>query len=164
MNNQFRTIRYALVAALTLAAILIHSPSSWASEGEEHRDYDLLHTIEVQLGDKNNQMRFFPGHILLTRGDDYKLVITNPSPVTHEFASLALIHLVETDKMEIFDKNGGLVAYIRGAIAEVELLPGGRIEWAFRVMKSSDNVDLFCDIPGHFDAGMIGKIEIREPK
>lgn len=147
----------AFAALLLLAAGL--SPAMATDEIElEVPPENLLH---VQLGSKDNAMRFFPGHISLFKGERYVLVLTNPSPVTHEFASETFHRLVSTEKLKIFDERDKLVAYVVGPIVEVELLPGGRIEWTFVPQRTGTDIDLFCDIPGHKDAGMVGTMEIR---
>ena len=151
----------ALIGAVLLLARFSASEGR-ASSGEDEADYDFLHTVAVQLGDQANRMRFFPGRITLTRGESYKLVLTNPAAVTHEFASETLAQYIETDKLEIFGRSGELVAYVRGRVDEVELLPGGRIEWMFTATRAGEAIDLFCDIPGHRDAGMVGEIRIVE--
>jgi uncharacterized cupredoxin-like copper-binding protein len=48
-----------------------------------------------------------------------------------------------------------------GDIVEVELLPGNTIKWEFVTTSAAPDIDLFCDIPGHKDAGMVGGISIK---
>jgi uncharacterized cupredoxin-like copper-binding protein len=91
-------------------------------------------------------------------------VLTNPSPVTHEFASETFAHYIETEKIKVFDRNGDQVAYIAGSVQEIELLPGGRIEWSLITMSAASHIDLVCDVPGHRDAGMVGEIQIRNAR
>ncbi len=161
--NSYPAPRAILLTSCLLLAALASLPSGpSASSGEDEHDYDLLHTIAVQLSDAQNAMRFYPATILLQKGESYKLVITNASSVTHEFASETLAHHIVTEKVDVFDAHGNLLAYVRGAITEVELLPGGRIEWAFTAVTANDNIDLICDLPGHKEAGMIGSIIIRD--
>lgn len=149
--------RIAVLAVLLLAA---GAPPATATD-EIELEVPPENLLHVQLGDKDNAMRFFPGHISLLKGERYVLVLTNPSPVTHEFASETFHTLVTTEKLKIFDERDKLVAYVVGPIVEVELLPGGRIEWTFVPQRTGTDIDLFCDIPGHKDAGMVGSMEIR---
>lgn len=150
-----------LTAAGVAVALWVASAPVGYSTREEKHEIDLAHVIEVQLGSKSNQMVFFPGRITLNQGERYLLVLTNPSPVTHEFASETFLNHIETERVKVLDRKGDLIAYVAGSIAEVELLPGNRIEWEFVTKSAARNIDLFCDIPGHKDAGMVGEITIR---
>ncbi|MCH8844913.1 MAG: copper-binding protein [SAR324 cluster bacterium] len=162
MNSYLVPRAILLTACLLLVALAGRPSCASASSEEDGQTYDLLHTIEVQLSDEQDRMRFYPAKILLQKGESYKLVLTNTSSVTHEFASETLADYIVTEKVDVFDTRGKLVAYVRGAIAEVELLPGGRIEWAFTAITAIDHIDLICDLPGHKEAGMIGSITIRD--
>jgi uncharacterized cupredoxin-like copper-binding protein len=146
--------------ALVVALALAWAPAGHSTREQQH-EIDLAHVIEVQLGSKSNQMVFFPGRITLNKGERYLLVLTNPSPVTHEFASETFHNHIETERLKVLDRKGELAAYVVGSIVEVELLPGYTIEWEFVTKSAAPKVDLFCDIPGHKDAGMIGEITIR---
>jgi uncharacterized cupredoxin-like copper-binding protein len=119
------------------------------------------HVVKVQLGSPGNLMRFFPAKIVLRKGERYLLFLSNPSQVTHEFASETFANYIVTEKVKVFSKEGDLVAYVVGDMREVELLPGGFVEWIFVAKTASPHVDLFCDIPGHRDAGMVGEIQIQ---
>ena len=151
---------FAPILFLILLSMLLAGPAAVIATQEEEYEIDLSHVIEVQLGSETNQMRFFPGQIVMRQGERYLLVLTNPSPVTHEFASEALSSHIQTEKLKVLDREGNLVAYVVGDIQEVELLPFGRIEWAFVTTMASSTIDLFCDIPGHRAAGMVGEIQI----
>jgi uncharacterized cupredoxin-like copper-binding protein len=152
--------RIVLVIAAAVALPWVFTPVGLSTNEKEY-EIDLAHTIEVQLGSKTNQMVFFPGRITLNKGERYLLVLTNPSPVTHEFASETFMNHIETERVKVLDKQGDLAAYVAGSITEVELLPGNRIEWEFVTTSAGSNIDLFCDIPGHKDAGMVGGITIK---
>ena len=142
---------------LLLALAFPHE--SWSTDEGEY-PIPLENVIEVQLGSESNQMLFFPGRILLRLGERYLIVLTNPSPVTHEFASETFAGFIETERVKFFDRRGDPVGYVFGSVVEVELLPGGRVEWIFTTTASSERIDLICDIPGHRDAGMVGEIQI----
>jgi len=149
-----------VVCVVTLALCAAFAPVGFSTNEKPH-EIDLAHVIEVHLGSKSNQMVFFPGRITLNKGERYLLVLTNPSPVTHEFASEIFANHIETEKVKVLDRKGDLAAYVVGNIVEVELLPGNSIEWEFVTKSAAPHIDLFCDIPGHRDAGMVGEINIR---
>lgn len=150
-----------LACAWTLSLLtLVALPGAWATD-EIAFEVPLENVIELQLGSKSNQMRFFPGRIVLRAGERYLLSMTNPSPVTHEFASETFASHVVTHYVRFFDSGGNLVGYVVGDVREVELLPGNRVEWMFSTTTAAETIDLICDIPGHRDLGMVGEIQIR---
>ncbi|GIX46233.1 MAG: hypothetical protein KatS3mg131_0444 [Candidatus Tectimicrobiota bacterium] len=110
--------------------------------------------VEVQLGTADNALRFVPGTLTFETGKLYKLVLRNPSPQKHYFTSLGFAAAVWTRKVETPD------AEIKGAIREIELLPGGKAEWYF-VPVQAGTFELYCHRPGHREAGMVGTITIR---
>ena len=152
---RFVTVLWSLLALQIIFPLL--SSSSQRDDERIPRD----HVVKVQLGSEDNQMRFFPAKIALRAGERYIVFLSNPSPVTHEFASSTFANFIVTEKVKVFSAEGDLVAYIVGDIREVELLPGGFVEWIFVAKTASPHIELFCDIPGHRDAGMVGEIQIQ---
>jgi len=152
---RFVTVLWSLLALQIVFPLV--SSSSQRDDERIPRD----HVVKVQLGSADNQMRFFPAKITLRKGERYLLFLSNPSPVTHEFASAAFANLIVTEKVKVFSMEGDLAAYVVGDIREVELLPGGFVEWIFVAKTASPHIDLICDIPGHRDAGMVGEIQIQ---
>lgn len=109
--------------------------------------------VKVSLGTSANELKFVPNQLEFIAGNRYNLVLTNPSPQKHyfsskDFADASWIQAVETDKIEV-----------KGAIHEVELQPGGELEWIFVPMKPG-KYELHCSILGHTEAGMTGEISI----
>lgn len=153
--------RQRLLFVAALAAAIAALPCALSATDENGDKVDPSHIIEVKLGSKDNAMRFFPGQIVLKKGERYALLLTNPSEVTHEFASETFENFITTEKIKVFSAEGDLVAYIVGDVKEVELRPGGVIQWIFTTKAASEHIEIFCDIPGHRDAGMIGEIKIE---
>lgn len=151
-----------LPALLAGAILLVWASSPARATREREQDYDFLHTIDLQLGGEDNQMAFFPGEIVLDKGESYRLVMTNRGPVVHEFASPTFKDHIETDKVEVFDAQGNEVAYVVGSVREIELQPGARVVWSFTAVKAAEQIDMLCELPGHLEAGMRGVIRIRE--
>jgi uncharacterized cupredoxin-like copper-binding protein len=154
-------MRSVWVLTFLFGALVMACLGAFASQREGEPKIPSDHVVKVQLGSADNQMRFFPAKILLRKGERYLLFLSNPSPVTHEFASETFANFIETEKVKVFSKEGDLVAYVVGDIREVELLPGGFVQWIFTAKTASPHIDLICDIPGHRDLGMTGEIQIR---
>lgn len=112
--------------------------------------------VTVSLGNSANELKFFPNQLEFVVGQRYKLLLDNPSPQKHyftakDFADASWTQKVESGKLEV-----------KGAIHELELKPGGEAEWVLVPMKPG-TYELHCPIPGHTEAGMIGKIAIAAP-
>jgi uncharacterized cupredoxin-like copper-binding protein len=84
----------------------------------------------------------------------YKLILDNPSPSKHYFTAKDFADASWTQKIQ-----AGKVE-IKGAIHDLELKPGGLAEWVL-IPQKSGIYNLYCSIPGHREAGMIGKITIQ---
>ncbi len=87
-------------------------------------------------------------------GNRYTLHLKNPSQLKHYFTAKDFADGIWTQKVQ-----AGIVE-IKGAIRELELKPGAEAEWVFVPLKSG-KYGLRCTIPGHTEAGMTGKITIR---
>ena len=119
--------------------------------------------INVTLGSKDGGMQFSPNELTFQRGKYYKLVISNPSPEDHYFTSDAFSTHIFTRKVEVMGTGGKTIAEIHGAINDMELKPGAKVEWYFYPMTKGKNLKLFCHKKGHEAAGMVGKINIIGP-
>jgi len=117
--------------------------------------------IRVQLGDKDNSARFFPGDLKFETGKLYKLVLHNPSPVPHYFSSEGLARAVFTRKAQVLGADGKTLAEIKGNIVEIEVYPGATAEWWFVPVKAGKINDLKCTIKGHAEKGMVGTITVK---
>jgi uncharacterized cupredoxin-like copper-binding protein len=105
------------------------------------------------LGNKANELKFFPDRVQLVAGKKYKLLLANPSPQKHyftarEFASSSWTQKVDAGNVEI-----------KGAIQELELRPSTTAAWVLVPMKPG-SYQLRCTIPGHTEAGMTGTITV----
>lgn len=112
-----------------------------------------VETVDIDLGNAANELKFFPNELKLEAGKRYKLVLNNPSPQKHyftakDFADNSWTQKVEAGKVEI-----------KGAIHELELKPGATAEWVL-IPEKPGTYSLRCPIPGHTEAGMTGKIVI----
>ena len=112
-------------------------------------------TLNISLGNSAGELKFFPDNLQFQAGQQYKLVLDNPSPEKHyftakDFADASWSRKVEAGKVEV-----------KGAIHELELKPGAMAEWVLTPMKPG-KYELHCSIKGHAEAGMIGEISIED--
>ncbi len=121
--------------------------------------------VIVELGTKDNQMRFVPDQLTFETGRLYKLVLVNPSKVKHYFTSKKMASNVFTRKVQVMHE-GRRLAEVKGAIEEIEVFPGGKTEWWFVPVSTGVFKDLLCHVKDdsgmqHSEMGMVGTITIR---
>ena len=117
--------------------------------------------IKVQLGDEKNSLRFVPDMIELETGKLYRLILSNPSAEKHYFSSEGLSQAAFTRKVQVNGADGKALAEVKGVIREIEVYPDAVTEWWFVPIKAGQFGDLKCTIPGHAEAGMVGRITIK---
>jgi uncharacterized cupredoxin-like copper-binding protein len=117
--------------------------------------------IKVQLGDEKNALRFVPDKIELETGKLYRLILSNPSAEKHYFSSEGLSQAAFTRKVQVNGADGKALAEVKGVIREIEVYPNAVTEWWFVPIKAGQFGDLKCTIPGHAEAGMVGRITIK---
>ena len=108
-------------------------------------------SIELTMDDT---MRFTPGEIQVSTGDTIRFVIRNMGKIPHEMVIGSIadmkVHAAEmqqTPRMSHAERN------------MITLAPGktGELVWQF---NQAGIVDFACLIPGHMEAGMVGKVKV----
>jgi uncharacterized cupredoxin-like copper-binding protein len=152
-----------LFSCLAIAAIAIFTCICLASPAYAMGDLSRQQptTINVQLSNENNDLRFFPDKIELETGKLYKMVITNPSNLKHYFSSEKFSRAIYNRMVVVDDAAGKKIAEVKGSIREIELLPQGTVEWWFVPVQAGDFKDLKCTVIGHAEAGMVGEVIIK---
>lgn len=110
-------------------------------------------TVTVHLGNADNELKFFPETLTFAAGKRYTLVLDNPSSTKHYFTAKDFADNIWSQKVEAGNVE------VKGAIHELELKPGAEAEWVFVPMKAG-TYEFHCSIPGHTEAGMVGKLAI----
>ncbi|MFC5474516.1 cupredoxin domain-containing protein [Paraherbaspirillum soli] len=109
-------------------------------------------TTEIDLADT---MRFTPSTISIKRGETVKFIVKNSGKIKHEMVIGSMQELKEHaalmlkfPEMEHSDPN------------QVSVDPGqtGELIWQF---SKAGTFDFACLQPGHFEAGMRGKIIVK---
>ncbi len=112
----------------------------------------------VQFGTVAGAMMIEPNTLTFDRNKLYRLVITNPSNMTHYVSMPEFEAAVQTKKLTVanYRQRRSFVpsAQVTGGIA---LNPGARLEWLF-VAEQAGDFCIGCAIPGHVEAGMVGKV------
>jgi uncharacterized cupredoxin-like copper-binding protein len=111
-----------------------------------------VRTIRVSM---NDQMRFVPDRINIREGETVLLVVKNDGKLMHEF--------VIGTKKEL-DEHAALMKKFPNMEHDepymVHVAPGrtGEIVWTF---NRAGDFDFGCLIAGHYEAGMVGKIQVN---
>lgn len=108
-------------------------------------------TIELTMDDT---MRFAPSDIQVTAGETVRFFIKNTGKISHEMVigSLADLkaHAAEMQKMPgMKHAEPNMITLAPGKI--------GGLVWQF---DQAGTVDFACLIPGHMEAGMVGKVKV----
>lgn len=142
--------------AFSVALLILFSTSySWGDGVSTSQQ-----PVEVVV--KMTEFKFIPNHFEFKKGTLYKLKIINIGKTKHEFDSPRLSNKVFTEKVVVVDKEGKMIAEIKGKPSEIEVAPGQTVEWWFQPVSSQDEEgELICDIQGHLEAGMRGTVVIK---
>ncbi len=128
---------------------LVIAPNSTAIGGGDLSKQDPI-TVRVDLGkDGVDKHKFYPDKLTFETGKLYKLVLHNPSNGKHYVTSSSLASKVWTRKVQVMDDLGAgskAIAEIKGAVREIEVLPGGTTEWWFVPIATGVFTDLHCHI------------------
>ena len=109
-------------------------------------------TIEVVMSDN---MRFTPNKIAVKRGETVKFVVKNAGQTKHEMVLGSMKELKE--HAEMMRKMPGM-EHADPNMVTVEPGKTGELVWQF---TRAGTFDFACLIPGHFEAGMAGKLAVK---
>ena len=105
-----------------------------------------------------DKMRFTPDRIEVRQGETVRLVHRNGGQIMHEFVLGTKKDLDE--HAELMKKFPGM-EHDEPYMAHVGAGKSGEIVWNF---NRPGEFDFACLIPGHYQAGMVGKVTVVEAK
>jgi uncharacterized cupredoxin-like copper-binding protein len=118
-------------------------------EGDPKR---ATRTVQVDMSDK---MRFSPAQLTVKRGETVRFVVKNSGKVMHEMVLGTMQDLkAHADMMK---KHPGM-EHDEPYMAHVK--PGATQQMVWQFTKPGE-FHYGCLVPGHFEAGMIGKITVQ---
>lgn len=109
-------------------------------------------TIEIQMLDT---MRFTPDRIEVKQGDTVRFKLTNTGKVLHE---LVIGTQPVLEEHAALMKRFPNMEHDEPYMAHVPVGKTGEIIWTF---NRAGDFDFACLLPGHFEAGMVGKILVK---
>lgn len=122
----------------------------WGIAGEAH---DVKRTVEIAMSD---DMRFTPSHIEVKQGQTVRFVLRNQGKVLHEMVIGTAATLQEHAAMMQKFPN---MEHDEPHMAHVAAGRKGELVWKF---NRPGEFDFACLIPGHYQAGMVGKIKVNQ--
>lgn len=151
------------------SALLVASSASWAHGDKAHAKPDsppkleqkawgiggqvsaVRRTVEIRMTD---DMRFTPDVIQVRQGETLRLTVVNTGKVMHEFV---LGTKQDLDEHAELMKKFPNMEHDEPYMAHVEPGKRGEIIWQF---NRAGEFDFACLLPGHYQAGMVGKIKV----
>jgi uncharacterized cupredoxin-like copper-binding protein len=129
----------------------MHGNQQASAVGTPGKAADVRRTVEIKM---NDSMRFVPDAITVKAGETIRFFIRNNGKLPHELVIGSIAELKE--HAEMMRKMPGMEHDEPNMIT---LKPGqrGGLVWKF---DQPGSVDFACLIPGHMEAGMIGKVVV----
>lgn len=160
-SNRTRFVLFAATAALSASVASAHT-----GETHEAATYDPVQTafgeydpalepdrvIEVKM---NDAMRFVPETIDVKANEVVRFTLINEGKLMHEFVLGTEDSL--NQHAEMMRKHPGM-EHDEPYMAHVEPGQSGDVVWRF---SEGGRVAFGCLIPGHFEAGMKGIVDVR---
>ena len=176
-------IRKLIAAGFTVAAASFALPAAFADAGHSHGAATgqpapasaASRTVEVMMYDNY----YVPETISVKAGETVRFVVRNAGQLVHEFnLGTPQMHAAHQDEMMMMVEHGVLEAdKINHHMMNVDmggghvmkhddpnsvlLEPGqtGEIVWSFP-QDANVNLEFACNVPGHYEAGMQGDIQL----
>lgn len=116
-------------------------------------------TVDVTLGD----MYFEPKALEVKAGETVRFVVHNKGQVEHEFSlGDAAMHARHQKEMLKHAAMGHSMVGMQHADPNTVMVePGqsGELTWAF---SKATGLEFACNVPGHYQAGMVGKLTVDQ--
>ena len=161
IQNILITTLFISLPALALAHTDSHTkksgpPAAISTEEKEFgRQGDpkkVSRTINIDMADT---MRFTPAELSFKRGDTIRFVVKNKGQVLHEMVIGTRKELVEHAELM---KKHPTMEHDEPYMAHVSAGKQETMVWQF---TKSGEFYYGCLVPGHFEAGMVGKIVVK---
>ena len=178
ISNSFFAAVLALTLSVSTGALAAGNHSGGhgqdANFGKPGKSADVTRTVTVTLTDN----RYEPEKIKVKKGETIRFVMQNKGEFVHEFnIGTANMHQAHQKEMMVMVEHGVLepdkINYARmkmdmggGKTMEhndpnsvlLEPKKSAEIVWKF---SSDAKLEFACNIPGHYESGMVGTITIR---
>ena len=161
----------------TLILILFSTSSFSASMnmiGEKGDPAKIDRTIEIEMYDNY----YYPTQIDVKKGETIKFVVKNLGELVHEYNigtkemhikhqpemaklvehEILLADKIDHEKMKKMSKMDHSLGHSHANSVLLEPNETGEIIWRF---SKDISLEMACNMPGHYETGMVGKINIK---
>ena len=145
------TLAHGETAHAKVADPLKLEQTDWGIGGQASA---VRRTVTIRMTDN---MRFAPDFIQVKQGETIRFVVVNSGKMMHEFV---LGTRQELDAHAELMKRFPNMEHDEPYMAHVE--PGKRAEIVWHFNRPGE-FDFACLLPGHYQAGMVGKIKVAAP-
>ena len=159
-----------ILAAASFAALFATLPAAHAHGGGEHRSQAKISAEEHPFGrqgdpkkatrtigiDMSDDMRFSPAEITVRQGETIRFVVRNKGKMLHEMVIGTMDEL--NAHAEMMRKHPGM-EHDEPYMSHVNAGKKQTLVWQF---SKAGEFYFACLIPGHFEAGMVGKIKVTK--
>jgi uncharacterized cupredoxin-like copper-binding protein len=140
-----------LLAAAEHAGHAAHTATAEKIWGTPSAANKAQRTVEIRM---NDQMRFVPSVLDVQAGETVRLVFHNDGQLLHEFV---MGHKAQLDAHAAMLLQQPGMSHAGMDMLHVEPGGQGELTWTF---SRAGEVDFACLIAGHYQAGMVGKINV----
>jgi uncharacterized cupredoxin-like copper-binding protein len=141
------TMLIALAASLAGGAAAGHDTGGHAADATK-----ATRSIAIDMSDR---LRFTPAEVSVRKGEVVRFVVSNTGKLEHEFVLGTLPELKQHAQM--MQQHAGM-AHDAPHMAHVPPGKARKLAWQF---TESGEFYYGCLVPGHFEAGMLGRIVVR---
>ncbi len=113
---------------------------------------EVVRTVKVDMTDA---MRFAPSSITVKRGETVRFIVANSGKLKHE---LVLGAIPDLKRHAAMMRKNPEMEHAEENMVSVHPGKSGELIWKF---TASGKVDFACLQPGHFEAGMRGKVAVK---
>ena len=149
-----RVLLFAIAIAVAPLALAHGEKSHTQKEHAFGRAADPKKAKRIVRVDMTDQMRFHPAEVTVRRGEVVRFVPVNKGRVLHEMVLGTMDDLKK--HAELMRKHPGM-EHDEPHMAHVAPGTSGEMGWQF---TKAGEFYYGCLIPGHFEAGMIGKVKV----
>lgn len=157
-----------LVLILGLAITTAHAAGQHDTSHVAASEGDIDRTIRIEAGD----MWFDPEELSITAGETVRFEVVNSGNLQHEFVigdaeaqeeHREMMQAMGDSHGDGHDGHGGhdmAEGAHGGEMPAVTLAPGETAELIWTAPADVDTLVYACNIPGHYESGMVGEINL----
>lgn len=154
-----------------------HGHADAMAFGEPGEPSEVDRSIEIVMGDNY----FEPERLVILAGETVRFVVKNEGEFLHEFnLGTAAMHAEHQEEMMTMMDHGmltatgidhemmkmdhtatGMSGHVHDDPNSVLVEPGAAQELVWKFTEATD-LEFACNVPGHYDAGMMGEIEFKK--